>query len=119
MTRIYISDAGDDRNDGLTRETAIYSWQQAVKLCDGNTETNEYPVLVAGWLGRRDSNCPVGREWFSEEAVGGCGDDGDGWGWSPGRSGIRGPGKRKRKLKGLLRADPRGQHSHYGRQCLG
>ena len=40
MTRIYISDAGDDRNDGLTRETAIYSWQQAVKLCDGNTETN-------------------------------------------------------------------------------
>jgi hypothetical protein len=40
MTRIYISDFGDDRNDGLTRETAIYSWQQAVKLCDGNTETN-------------------------------------------------------------------------------
>jgi hypothetical protein len=40
MTRIYISDAGDDRNDGLTRETAIYSWQRAVKLCDGNTETN-------------------------------------------------------------------------------
>jgi hypothetical protein len=39
MTRIYISDFGDDRNDGLTRETAIYSWQQAVKLCDGNTET--------------------------------------------------------------------------------
>ena len=40
MTRIYISDAGDDRNDGLTRETAIYSWQRAVKLCDGNTESN-------------------------------------------------------------------------------
>ena len=40
MTRIYISDAGDDRNDGLTRETAIYSWQRAVKLCDGNTEAN-------------------------------------------------------------------------------
>ena len=40
MTRIYISDVGDDRNDGLTRETAIYSWQRAVKLCDGNTETN-------------------------------------------------------------------------------
>jgi hypothetical protein len=30
---IYISDFGDDRNDGLTRETAIYSWQRAVKLC--------------------------------------------------------------------------------------
>ena len=40
MTRIYISDAGDYRNDGLTQETAIYSWQQAMKLCDGNTETN-------------------------------------------------------------------------------
>jgi hypothetical protein len=40
MTRIYISDTGDDGNDGLTRETAIYSWQRAVKLCDGNTETN-------------------------------------------------------------------------------
>ena len=40
MTRIFISDDSDDRNDGLTRETAIYSWQQAVKLCDGNTETN-------------------------------------------------------------------------------
>ena len=40
MTRIYISDGGDDRNDGLTRETAICSWQRAVKLCDGNTETN-------------------------------------------------------------------------------
>ena len=40
MTRIYISDVGDDRNDGLTRETAIYSWQRAVKLCDGNKETN-------------------------------------------------------------------------------
>ena len=36
MTRIYISDAGDDRNDGLTREKA--SWQRAVKLCDGNEE---------------------------------------------------------------------------------
>jgi hypothetical protein len=40
MTRIYISDFGDDKNDGLTRETAIHSWQRAVKLCDGNSETN-------------------------------------------------------------------------------
>ena len=38
MTRIYISDDGDDRNDGLSKETAIYSWQRAVKLCDGNTD---------------------------------------------------------------------------------
>jgi hypothetical protein len=40
MTRIYISDYGDDKNDGRTRETAIYSWTRAVKLCDENTETN-------------------------------------------------------------------------------
>ena len=40
MTRIYISDFGDDRNDGLTREIAIYSWKRAAKLCDPNTETN-------------------------------------------------------------------------------
>jgi hypothetical protein len=40
MTRIYISNAGDDRNDGLTRKTAIYSRQRAVQLCDGNAETN-------------------------------------------------------------------------------
>ena len=40
MTRIYISDYGDDRNDGLTRQTAIYSWQRAVKLCDDNSEAN-------------------------------------------------------------------------------
>ena len=38
MTRIYISDNGE--NDGRTRETAIYSWTRAVKLCDENTETN-------------------------------------------------------------------------------
>jgi hypothetical protein len=40
LTRIYISDFGDDRNDGLTKKTAIYSWQRAVKLCDGNTESH-------------------------------------------------------------------------------
>jgi hypothetical protein len=40
MTRTYISDYGDDRNDGLTRQTAIYSWQREVKLCDGDSEAN-------------------------------------------------------------------------------
>ena len=47
MTRIYISDDGDEKNDGLTRETAIYSWKREVKLCDGGSGTksgtkNEY-----------------------------------------------------------------------------
>jgi hypothetical protein len=32
MTRIYISERGSDRNDGLTRETAIYSWKRARRL---------------------------------------------------------------------------------------
>jgi hypothetical protein len=40
MNRLYISDYGDDKNDGLTRETPIHSWQRAVKLCDGNRESN-------------------------------------------------------------------------------
>ena len=40
MMRIYISDSGDDANDGQTRETAVYSWQRAVKLCDGNGEAH-------------------------------------------------------------------------------
>ena len=31
MIRIYISDFGNDKNDGLTNETAIYSWSSAVK----------------------------------------------------------------------------------------
>jgi hypothetical protein len=40
MTRIYISAFGDDRNDGLTRQTAIYSWQRAVKICDGSIDNH-------------------------------------------------------------------------------
>jgi hypothetical protein len=40
MNRIYISDHGDDKNDGRTRETAIYSWKRAIKLCDGNAEAH-------------------------------------------------------------------------------
>ena len=40
MNRIYISDHGDDQNDGRTRDTAIYSWTRAIKLCDGNAEAH-------------------------------------------------------------------------------
>ena len=40
MNRIFISDDGDDTNDGRTRETAIYSWRRAVTLCDGNAEAH-------------------------------------------------------------------------------
>ena len=47
MNRIYISERGDDKNDGRSRETPIYSWKQAVKLCDGNPEIRlmEGPTL--------------------------------------------------------------------------
>ena len=37
MNRIYISDRGDDKNDG---RTAIFSWKRAIKLCDGNAEAH-------------------------------------------------------------------------------
>ena len=35
MTTIYISDSGDDRNDGLSLRTAIYSLERAEKLGGG------------------------------------------------------------------------------------
>jgi len=38
MTRIYISDHGSDRNDGLTERTPIYSWKRARKLVVGHLE---------------------------------------------------------------------------------
>ena len=31
---------GDDKNDGRTPETPVYSWERALKLCDGNTEAH-------------------------------------------------------------------------------
>jgi hypothetical protein len=40
MTRIYISDQGNDRNDGLSKETPIYSWTRARKLFAGHLEIN-------------------------------------------------------------------------------
>ena len=43
MTTIYISDSGDDKNDGLSLRTAIYSLERAEKLGGG---------IVAGISGR-------------------------------------------------------------------
>jgi hypothetical protein len=40
MTRIYISENGSDKNDGLTRGSAIYSWRRARKLPTGHLEIN-------------------------------------------------------------------------------
>ena len=40
MNRVYISERGNDKNDGRTPETPVYSWERALKLCDGNTEAH-------------------------------------------------------------------------------
>jgi hypothetical protein len=40
MTRIYISEHGSDKNDGLTKETPIYSWKRARKISTGRMEIN-------------------------------------------------------------------------------
>jgi hypothetical protein len=38
MPTIYISDSGDDKNDGLSLKTAIYSLKQAQKLQGGKND---------------------------------------------------------------------------------
>jgi len=38
MSRIYVSDHGSDKNDGLSKQTAIYSWKRARKLVPGHME---------------------------------------------------------------------------------
>ena len=40
MTRIYISENGNDKNDGRTKETAIYSWKRARKLSTAYMQIN-------------------------------------------------------------------------------
>ena len=38
MPTIYISDSGDDKNDGLSLKTAIYSLKRAKELHDGRDD---------------------------------------------------------------------------------
>jgi len=38
MRKIYVSDSGNDKNDGLTSTTPIRSWQRFIELCAGNGE---------------------------------------------------------------------------------
>ena len=38
MPTIYISDSGDDKNDGLSPQTPIYSLKQAKKLQSGRND---------------------------------------------------------------------------------
>jgi hypothetical protein len=37
-TIVYIAESGDDKNDGKTPETAVYSRKRAYKLAGGNGE---------------------------------------------------------------------------------
>ena len=39
MPTIYISDSGDDKNDGLSLKTAIYSLKRAKELHGGRNDT--------------------------------------------------------------------------------
>ena len=38
MRKIYVSDTGNDNDDGLTEKTPIRSWQRFISLCEGNDE---------------------------------------------------------------------------------
>jgi hypothetical protein len=35
MQTIYVSNHGDDKNDGLTPETPVHSWRRLMTLCKG------------------------------------------------------------------------------------
>jgi hypothetical protein len=58
MARIYISEFGSDKNDGLTKQTPIYSWKRARKLSPGHMEisvdsTSTRKRLMKELCGRR------------------------------------------------------------------
>jgi predicted ATP-dependent Lon-type protease len=38
MRKIYVSDSGNDKDDGLSAKTPIRSWQRFIQLCEGNDE---------------------------------------------------------------------------------
>jgi hypothetical protein len=38
MRKIYVSDSGNDKDDGLTEKTPIRSWQRFIQLREGNDE---------------------------------------------------------------------------------
>ena len=38
MRKIYVSDSGNDKDDGLSAKTPVRSWQRFIQLCEGNDE---------------------------------------------------------------------------------
>ena len=55
MPTIYIFDSGDDKNDGLSLKTPIYSLKQAKKLQGGETITAGTSGLAHGNASTRNS----------------------------------------------------------------
>ena len=43
MRKIYVSDNGNDKNDGFSEKTPIHSWQRFLQLCEGNED-----VIIMG-----------------------------------------------------------------------
>ena len=38
MQTIYVSNKGDDKNDGLSRQAPVFSWERLCSLCTGDHE---------------------------------------------------------------------------------
>jgi hypothetical protein len=38
MQTIFVSNNGDDQNDGLSRQTPVFSWERLCSLCTGDHE---------------------------------------------------------------------------------
>jgi hypothetical protein len=55
MPTIYISDSGDDKNDGLSLKTPIYSLKQAQKLQAGKNDYSWHFGPRAGSASKRNS----------------------------------------------------------------
>ena len=44
MKVVYVSNGGDDKKDGLSAETAVYSWKRAKKVRGGD---NSIEIFIA------------------------------------------------------------------------
>ena len=44
MKLVYVSDNGDDKNDGLSADAAVYSWKRAKKIKGGD---NTIEIFIA------------------------------------------------------------------------
>jgi hypothetical protein len=70
MQHIFISNSGNDENDGLTRQAPVCSWKRVKALCKGNNEM----FLMEGYATlmrlKKEIDETVERGDFSEGAFG-------------------------------------------------